>query len=54
MERSKACKGWPRSIKTKLVISTTLLMDRMPEAVRRCCTQSGEGPICTPRTIRAT
>src|SRR5262245_50837200 len=36
----------------KLVISTNALMGRRPIAVRRLCSQSGEGPFFTPRTSR--
>ena len=51
--KSKACRGWPYSSMTKLVISTILLIGRMPTASNRCCSHQGEGPICTFLTSRA-
>ena len=48
-ERSKAWRGWPISRRTKLVASTTLFTGRAPAARSRARSQSGEGPIVTPR-----
>src|SRR3977135_3648955 len=36
----------------KLVMSTSALIGRRPIAMSRRCSQSGEGPFFTPRTIR--
>ena len=38
---------------TKFVMSTTLLIGRMPAAVSRALSHSGEGPIVTPSYSRA-
>ena len=43
--RSKACMGWPVSSMTKLVMSTMLLMGRIPAARRDACIHFGEGAI---------
>jgi hypothetical protein len=37
----------------KLVASTTLLIERWPIASSRFTSHSGDGPIFTPRTMRA-
>ena len=51
--RSNECSGCPVSRRTKLVTSTTLLMERWPTASRRSTSQAGDGPTVTPRMIRA-
>ena len=45
--KSKACRGWPSSMSTKLVMSTTLLMERSPTASRRSTIHAGDGPTLT-------
>ena len=51
--KSKACIGWPEPSITKFVMSTTLLIGRMPAADRRAFSQSGDGPIVTSSNRRA-
>ena len=43
--RSNACMGWPVSSMTKLVMSTMLLIGRIPAALRQRFIQSGEGAM---------
>src|SRR3990167_10259791 len=45
---SNACRGWPVLNITKLVASTTLLMERWPTASSRCLSHSGDGSTFTP------
>ena len=46
--------GWPVSSMTKLVMSTTLLMERMPAPCRYLRSHMGEGPTRTSLMTRAT
>src|SRR5678815_3001463 len=48
LSASKACNGCPISCNTKLVMSTTLLIDFTPMDCRCRCIQSGDGPIFIP------
>ena len=48
---SKACRGWPSSNSTKLVMSTRLFLGLMPAARRQFCIHSGDGPILQPVTV---
>ena len=43
--KSNACIGWPLASITKFVMSTTLLIGRIPAAVSRAFSHSGDGPI---------
>ena len=51
--KSNACIGCPVASMTKFVMSTTLLIGRMPAADRRAFSQSGEGPMLTASNSRA-
>ena len=51
--KSNACIGWPLASITKFVMSTTLLIGRIPAAVRRAFSHSGDGPIFTSSNRRA-
>ena len=51
--KSNACIGWPVASITKFVMSTTLLIGRIPAAVRRAFSHSGDGPILTSSYSRA-
>ncbi len=53
MSRSKAWSGCPSSHSTKLVTSTTLLIERAPTVSRRRTSQSGLGPSRTSSSRRA-
>ena len=45
VSRSNACMGWPISKSTKLVMSTTLFMDRSPHSASLRLIHMGEGAI---------
>ncbi len=51
--KSNACIGWPLTSITKLVMSTTLLIGRMPAADSRAFSHSGDGPMVTSSNSRA-
>ena len=51
--KSNACIGWPLASITKFVMSTTLLIGRIPAAVSRAFSHSGDGPIFTSSNRRA-
>ncbi len=48
---SKACRGCPVSWRTKLVMSTTLLIGLRPIDLRRCWSHSGDGFTVMPRIV---